>query len=177
MAICPVCGCKTEELDFVKSSVNGVEKDVCSFCDRQLKAFSGENVNPSAVRWLGAVLSKDVVRDEETQNALQSLCEKYGIKEETPPQVINTNTAPQQNMGAKISAADFDDKDMVITQLVKRVEKLEKDLVKLKRKQMIKTIIELGLPVVMLILLIIIFLSSGLLDNIGMIFDMAGIEF
>ncbi len=178
MAICPVCGCKTDELDFIKSSVNGVEKNVCSFCDRQLKTFSGDEVNPSAVRWLTNVLGKEVERDEETLGALKSLYEKYGNSANAVPNAMPkvNNAVAQQNHAAKISASDFDDKDRVISQLVKRVEKLEKDLVQMKRKQMIKTIVELGLPFVMLIILVIIFLSSGLLENIGMLFDMAGVE-
>ncbi len=163
MAVCPVCGCKTDELDFVKGSVNGVEKDVCSFCDRQLKALSTDEVNPSAVRWLTNVFNKEVQRDEETVNALKALYEKHNISQqpstETAQQVIRQVPKPAI---AKISADDFDDKDKVIAQLVKRVEKLEKDLVQMKRRQMIKTIIELGVPVVMLILLIIIFFASGL---------------
>ncbi len=175
MAICPVCGCKTEELDFVKSSINGVEKDVCSFCQRQLKVFDGENVNSSAVRWLTAVLNKDVKRDEETLNALKSIYEKIGEKEEKSFE--STTVMKKQNAGAKISASDFDDKDAVISQLTKRVEKLEKDLIQMKRKQIIKTVVELGVPFVMLIILIIVFLSSGFLDNISAIFDMAGITF
>ncbi len=173
MAICPVCGCKTDELDFVKGSVNGVEKDICSFCDRQLKTFGTEDVPLTAVRWLQNVMGKDVQRDEDVQSALQGLYDKHG-KMPVPP-VQNQNPVPQQAVGAKISSSDFDDKDKIIAQLVKRVEKLEKDLVQMKRKQMIKTIVELGVPVVMLILLIIIFFASGLPQYFGQIMDMAGI--
>ncbi len=177
MAVCPICGCKTDELDFVKASVNGVEKDVCSFCDRQLKTFSAEEVNPSAIRWLSAVLAKDVERDDDTRNALNTLYEKcVETKADVPKPKTAERTTPQNQPSVKISAADFDDKDKVIAQLVKRVEKLEKDLVQMKRKQMIKTIVELGVPFVLLILLVIIFLSSGFLDNIAAIFDMAGIS-
>ena len=56
-----------------------------------------------------------------------------------------------------------------------RVAALEKEIRTMKRKQMIKTIIELGAPFVLLILLVIIFLSSGIMDNFKAIFDMAGI--
>ncbi len=177
MAVCPVCGCKTDELDFVKGSVNGVEKDVCSFCDRQLKTFSADEVNSSAVRWLTNVLSKDVQRDEETSKALKELYLKHGGNAEPDGMAKNANAVVQQRPPSKISASDFDDKDKVIAQLVKRVEKLEKDLVQMKRKQMIKTIIELGVPVVMLILLIIIFFASGLPEYIGQIIDLAELTF
>ena len=40
---------------------------------------------------------------------------------------------------------------------------------------MIKTIIELGAPIAMLILLLIVFFASGLYDSIQQIIGMAGI--
>ena len=42
-------------------------------------------------------------------------------------------------------------------------------------KHQIEKAKELGAPFVLLILLIIVFLSSGIMDNIRAIFDMAGI--
>ena len=47
----------------------------------------------------------------------------------------------------------------------------------LKRRQMIKTIVELGAPFVLLIVLIIVVLSSGIIDNFKSILDMGGIAF
>lgn len=167
MAICPVCGCKTDELDFVECSINGLEKKVCSFCDRQLKGFS--DVPTSAqIRWLGAVLAKEVDREEDIKKALKELFEKHGSGEVIIQQVSKSK-APVMN--AKISSEDFDDKDKVIAQLVKRVEMLEKELVSMKRKQMIKTLLEILLPVVLGIIILIVFFSSGLFDTLSGLYD------
>ncbi len=167
MAICPVCGCKTDELDFVEGSINGLEKKVCSFCDRQLKGFS-EEPTPAQIRWLGAVLAKEVERDEDVKKALKELFEKYGSGEIIIQQAAKTKTPA---MNKKISSDDFDDKDKVIAQLVKRVEFLEKELVSMKRKQMIKSLLEILLPVVLGIVILIIFFSSGLFDTLSGLYD------
>ena len=167
MAICPVCGCKTDELDFVDSSINGLEKKVCSFCDRQLKGF-GEEATTSQIRWLSAVLAKEVEREEDVKKALKDLFDKYGSGEVIVQQVAKSKTPV---MSTKISSDDFDDKDKVIAQLVKRVEMLEKELVSMKRKQMIKTLIEILLPVILGITILLIFFSSGLFDTLSSLYN------
>ena len=72
---------------------------------------------------------------------------------------------------AKKSSSD----DNLIIELQNRITALENEIRAMKRKQMIKTIIELGAPVALLILLIIVFISSGIVDNFRAIMDMAGI--
>ena len=39
MSVCPVCGCKTDELDFVLCTIEKNEEMVCSFCEKQIKKF------------------------------------------------------------------------------------------------------------------------------------------
>ena len=65
--------------------------------------------------------------------------------------------------------------DNLITELQNRITALENEIRTMKRKQMIKTIIELGAPIAMLILLLIVFFASGLYDSIQQIIGMAGI--
>ena len=167
MAICPVCGCKTDELDFVKGSVNGVERDICSFCHRQISGF-GNNPSGAQVKWLGAVLNKEVSRDEQLQSALKELFDENSTGEMYVEQ-ISASSVP--SLDTKISSEDFDDKDKVIAQLVKRVEMLEKELVSMKRRQMIKTIVEILLPVILGIVILIVFFSSGLFDALTGLYD------
>ena len=45
MAVCPICGCKTDELDFVEKMIGTVNCKACSFCSRQLNVF---DTNPGA---------------------------------------------------------------------------------------------------------------------------------
>ena len=53
MAVCPICGCKTEEIDFVTKKMNDIECKVCSFCNRQLSIFDGlDKPTEAQLRWL-----------------------------------------------------------------------------------------------------------------------------
>ena len=76
--------------------------------------------------------------------------------------------------GASNTYTLYEDDDLII-ELKNRITALENEIRTMKRKQMIKTIVELGAPFALLILLVIVFLSSGIMDNIRTIFDMAGI--
>lgn len=168
MAICPVCGCKTDELDFVKGSVKGVERDICSFCQRQLSGFGDNSPSNAQVKWLGAVINKEVSRDEELQSVLKELFDENSTGETYVEQI---SQAAIPTLATKISSDDFDDKEKVIAQLVKRVEMLEKELVSMKRKQMIKTLVEILLPVILGIVILIVFFSSGLFDTLSGLYD------
>ena len=56
--------------------------------------------------------------------------------------------------------------------LLKRLEKLEGDFAKYKKSQLIKMVVELGLPVVLAIIIAIIFFASGLYDSLSSIMSM-----
>lgn len=174
MAVCPVCGCKTDELDFVERKLSDVDCKVCSFCNRQLNAFDTANEPTEAqIRWLVAVLGKDVPeREGSLSTALKDLLSRFSVTEPEQP------VAPAQhkvNVVKQNPAKKSDADDNLIIELQSRITALENEIRAMKRKQMIKTIIELGAPVALLILLIIVFLSSGIIDNFRAIMDMAGI--
>ncbi len=180
MAVCPICGCKTEDLDFVARKISGVDCKVCSFCNRQLNVFDTDAEPTDAqLRWLDAVIGKEVPeRDEEILKSVKAIRSRYPEKEvqQAAAPTQQKNMVVQQGGSVKKSGAGYND-DTVIRELQDRITALENELRTMKRKQMIKTIIELGAPFVLLILLVIIVLSSGVLDNIKAIFDMAGIAF
>ena len=178
MAVCPICGCKTDELDFVERKISDADCKVCSFCSRQLNVFdTTEEPTEAQLRWLIAVIGKDVPeRADNISSALKDIRSRY-----TATEIPQSATPAQQNVkivqqggSNKSSKLDYETDD-VINELKNRVVALENEIRTMKRKQMIKTIVELGAPVVLLILLVIIVLSSGLIDNIKAIFDMAGI--
>ena len=57
MSVCPVCGCKTDELDFVLCTIEKNEEMVCSFCEKQIKKLYSDPTPATAqVRWLSSVL-------------------------------------------------------------------------------------------------------------------------
>ena len=174
MAVCPVCGCKTEELDFVSGKINGLDCKVCSFCNRQLKVFdSAQEPTEAQIRWLDAVIGKDVPeRDDLISQAISAIRSRY------PEQEQKTVLPTQQNVvqqGGSAKKSKVDNEDDIINELRNRIGALENEIRAMKRKQMIKTIVELGAPFVLLIILIIVVLSSGVIDNFKAIFDMAGI--
>lgn len=179
MAVCPICGCKTEELDFVERKITDADCKVCSFCNRQLNALdAAQEPTEAQLRWLDAVIGKDVPeRDEAVLNAVKEIRNRFSKEEDeqasfTTPQ---KTMIVQQGTNVKKVKADYDS-DAIIKELQNRVSALENELRSMKRKQMIKTIIELGAPFVLLILLVIVVLSSGVIDNFKAIFDMAGIS-
>ena len=176
MAVCPICGCKTEELDFVERKVVDVDCRVCSFCNRQLNVFdTTKEPTEAQLRWLTAVIGKEVEeREENVLSALNSIRARFseGQVPQTASPAQNKENKVPQGSGKK---SDTNYGDDVIIELQNRITALENELRNMKRKQMIKTIIELGAPFVLLILLVIVVLSSGVIDNFKAIFDMAGI--
>ena len=174
MAVCPVCGCKTDELDFVERKLSDVDCRVCSFCNRQLNVFDAVNEPTEAqIRWLVAVLGKDVPeREESISAALKNIYSRFSGME---PEQTAVPSQHQLNADKQGSGKKSDVDDELIIGLQNRITALENEIRTMKRKQMIKTIIELGAPFALLILLIIVFLSSGIIENISAIFDMAGI--
>jgi hypothetical protein len=184
MGVCPVCNCKTDELDFTAHNIGGKEYKICSFCHRQLKGFDN-NSEPSEaqIKWLSAIVVKDnperdsILKEElEKLNALHSqnkiVVEKAQPVTQKAPAAYGA-TAPEPSKKASSAPAQSDNE--IIRQLQQRVEGLEAEIRMMKRKQMIKTIIELGAPIAMLLLLLIVFFASGLYDSIQQIIGMAGI--
>ena len=174
MAVCPICGCKTDELDFVERKMSDADCKVCSFCNRQLNVFDTvDEPTEAQLRWLVAVIGKDVPERADTiLAALKSIRSRYAENEIVQPAV---SIQQKKNVVQQGSAKRTDVDDDLIIELKNRITALENEIRTMKRKQMIKTIVELGAPFVLLILLVIVFLSSGIMDNIRAIFDMAGI--
>lgn len=184
MGVCPVCNCKTDELDFTAHSIGGKEYKICSFCHRQLKGFDN-NSEPSEaqLKWLWAVIAKDISdRDEFLKAELEKISARHSqntfavektqpVSQKAPAAYGATAPAPAKKASSTPAQSDNE----IIRQLQQRVEGLEAEIRMMKRKQMIKTIIELGAPIAMLILLLIVFFASGLYDSIQQIIGMAGI--
>ncbi len=168
MAVCEICGCKTDELDFVVGSLNGEDKKMCSFCHKQFNSF-GESLSEAQLRWLKAIASKDVsTRSDDTAAALRLILSKYdsqisGEGSAFYPKIEVYNAQPER----KSVIIENVDKDQLILELISRVEKLENTLLLMKRKQIIKTILEIGVPLVLGIIILIVFFSSGLYDTLA----------
>ena len=170
MAVCQICGCKTDELDFVDVRIGELPKKACSFCGRQLKNLNGENVTEAQVKWLAAAINKDVPgREDDVLEALKELLKKTGVAEEIPaPQVPYSAEVKHYKAQSKSSfGADDGDKDKLIAELNARVDKLEKTIIAMKRSQLIKLICEISIPVILGIIFLIVLFSSGFYDRLA----------
>ena len=187
MGVCPVCNCKTDELDFTSYAIGGKEYKIWSFCQRQLKGFDNKDTEPTEaqLKWLSAIIAKDAPdRDEHVKEYLEKINALYSqstfaientqpVSSQKAPQAYGGGVAPQPAKKTASAPATADNE--LIRQLQQRIDGLEAEIRMMKRKQMIKTIIELGAPFVMLILLMIVFFASGLYDSIKDIMSMAGL--
>lgn len=169
MAVCQICGCKTDDLDFVESKVGALNKKVCSFCDRQLNALSGDEIGEAQLNWLKAVVSKDVPgREAEVLDALKELLDKQGVQvSNEPAQATEQVEIKQYKANKGLVKSDDVNKDAVIAELTQRVDKLEKALIAMKRAQLIKTVCEIALPIILGIIILIIFFSSGFYNTLS----------
>ena len=174
MSVCPVCGCKTDELDFVLCTIEKNEEMVCSFCEKQIKKFySDETPATAQVRWLSSVLEKEVPsRPQNISVALNAMKSKFAPETN---EAVSTGAIESQfnsirrdvNVPANLSSGTPSISVDQYNNLLKRLEKLEGDFSKYKKGQLIKMVIELGLPVVLVIVLAIIFFASGLYESLS----------
>ena len=179
MSVCPVCGCKTDELDFVLCTLEKNEEMVCSFCEKQIKKLYSDEVPATAqVRWLSSVVEKDVPsRPQNIMVALSAMQSKFApVASEKPTsssiesQFVNIkrdiNVPPTVTNGVQgISVDQYNN-------LVKRLEALEGSFAKYKKAQLVKMVAELGIPIVLAIIIAIIFFASGLYESLSMITSM-----
>ncbi len=174
MSVCPVCGCKTDELDFVLCTIEKNEEMVCSFCEKQIKKlYSDETPSTAQVRWLSSVLEKEVPsRPQNISVALNAMKSKFAPETN---EAVSTGAIESQfnsirrdvNLPSNLSSGAPSISVDQYNNLLKRLEKLEGDFSKYKKSQLIKMVIELGLPVVLVIVLAIIFFASGLYESLS----------
>jgi hypothetical protein len=112
------------------------------------------------------------VRDKNISDAINSLKSKYIVESEAQdsPATIGNEFAEIKKEVSKPQAKTSGTPNISVEQynnLVKRLEKLEDSFAKYKKAQLVKLIIELGLPVIMVIIILIILLSSGLFDMLS----------
>ena len=160
MALCPICGCKTDALDFVTDKVADSEVKMCSFCQRQIHAFDeGKDPGEGHIRWLASVAGKSVSgRSDEVNKHLSELAERF-VSEE---------------VAEEVAAPDYADSLPVVNakgpsqaELLERIEALEKELRRFKRSLLIKSILEICVPIILAIIIVLVFMSSDLFDSLS----------
>lgn len=182
MGVCPVCGCKTDELDFVSYSFSGSDEKICSFCEKQLKAFDSGSATKSQLRWLASVNEKQPAeRSAEIGESLARLLRENAPPEQPAPvpqfAAVNGGAAfaagahqPSGGAaGAPVNGAANESEQ--IDRLNARISDLEKKVDKMKKAQIIRNVLEIVLPIILFLLIILVFFASGLYDNLRQIFD------
>lgn len=164
MALCPICGCKTDELDFVNDRIAESEVKICSFCQRQIHAFDeGKEPGDGHLRWLASVADKEVSeRPDYVGDYLAKLKENFVTVDMAESVVAPKGTIPVMSS---------EDENPSYTELLERVEALEIALKDLKRKARIKTILEICVPIMLGIVILLVFLSSDLFDSLSQLYN------
>ena len=179
MSVCPVCGCKTDELDFSEYKLGENTVKICSFCGKQLGNIETKEVGEPQLRWLDAVIAKDVPdRSAEILQSLETIRSRFPMNSDAPANESNQqfNRQPQktnlqknavsQNGGMSQSARSNPQTNYDVASLEARVKKLEAELARMKKAQFIKTVLEIVIPIILFLLILIIFFSSGLYDGL-----------
>lgn len=164
MALCPICGCKTDELDFVTENIADSEVKMCSFCQRQISAFEeGKEPGDGHIRWLSSVAEKAVSeRSEEINKYLGELSRKF-----VPEEMTETVAKPSRTTPVMTDAATADKSQ---AELLERIEALEAELRAFKKSILIKSILEVCIPIILAIILVLIFISSDLFDSLSQLY-------
>lgn len=171
---CPVCGCKTEEIDFVVVDMGQSEEvSVCSYCSNQLGALKAADESDAEslvkiqpkIRWLDAVLAKEVGdRSEEFIKTLRKFRGRF-------PADLSENIAktPDLPSGQGYAVAPRESREQsrgadaaLLEELKERVSQLETDLSKFRRRLLITSVLEIVVPTVLLVVLALIFFKSDL---------------
>lgn len=185
MGVCPVCGCKTDELDFVAYSMGGSEERVCSFCEKQLKAFDSGEVTKAHLRWLEAVCEKQVPdRSGAIVKYLDEIKEKNikpeeaAVKSSQPvpaPAANRQNAEPakKQQYAFPGDAAAAQTAAPGTAELEARIAALEKKVDRMKKTQLIRNALEIILPIMLFLLIILVFFASGTYEKLKELFSIA----
>jgi len=182
--ICPVCGCKTEEIDLIEVEItDGKIISVCDYCNKQIGALkTADDQDPEGlvkvqpkVRWLDAVLAKQVEeRDGDCTRFLAALRNKFprylSERQGVDFQQNVSQPAPVQYQSVGGSEADqgiSDADSKEIEKLRNQLETLEKQFYRLKRNLLISGILEIVVPIILVIIIAIIFFKSDLWGDLS----------
>ena len=170
MALCPICGCKTDALDFVTDKVADSEVKMCSFCQRQIHAFDeGKEPGDGHIRWLASVVEKSVPdRSDDMNEYLAELKERYVTDEVAESVVVPKSAVASKSVGAEKKVAVSDPS---YAELLERIEALEYEMATYKKKARIKTILEICIPIILGIIIVLVFMSSDLFDSLAQLYN------
>ncbi len=164
---CALCGNHTAQMDLSAVAFEDLEVRACPYCRRQLEQTLKNPAENSD--WLQSILSVDTkgVRTEEVTAALTRICYQNNIPRPQPVKAPSTAVLPTAEaavtnripFGTDAAAAQ-------IASLEKRVESLEAQLKKLRRRMLISKILGAVIPVLAACILAIVLVRSSYFQNI-----------
>ncbi len=157
---CSICGCITDPSELSSVTLSTESFDICPFCNKKIKAINEHPIeNASLAR---EILTADTKgkRNPQCSAMLYRHFFSLGIN---PTETVAT----KPNSQTKQLEAE-------VQELKSQVEALASDLKKFKRRYYLSRILGVIAPVILTFIMLLIFLKSGLLDNIFAYYDFLG---
>lgn len=164
---CALCGNHTAQMDLTAVAFEGLEVRACPYCRRQLEhALKNPAENSD---WLQSILSVDTkgVRTEEVTAALTRICYQNDIPRPQPTKATPAAGSPTAEAApANRIPPAAGNAESQIASLEKRVESLEAQLKKLRRRMLLSRILGTVIPVLAACILAIVLVRSSYFQNI-----------
>ncbi len=159
---CALCGNHTAQMDLAEIAFEGLKVRACPYCRKQLEQTLKNPAENDA--WLRSILSVDTkgVRSEAVTAALTRICYQNSIprpQTPRPAQAVPAAVSPKAQTAFGGAAAQ-------IAALEERVESLETQLKKLRRRMLISKILGAVIPVLVVCILAIVLVRSSYFQNI-----------
>lgn len=164
---CALCGNHTAQMDLTAVAFEGLEVRACPYCRRQLEQTLKNPAENSD--WLQSILSVDTkgVRTEEVTAALTRICYQNNIPRPQPAKAPSAAGSPTvEAVPATRVPPVAGNAASQIASLEKRVESLEMQLKKLRRRMLLSKILGAVIPVLAVCILAIVLVRSSYFQNI-----------
>lgn len=155
-ARCEICGCLTEEQSLTECEISGERFKICSYCKKSLEAIA-ENPGESSEQAVNIFSMENSHRSERAKKALGRYFASLGV-----------SGNPKSSAKAPAAAAAQSDE---LKELTEKVEKLQNDLDKFKRRYFISKALEIAIPILLIVIVFIVMIASGALDNLKNYYD------
>ncbi len=150
-ARCEICGCPTEEEFLSDYSLSGEQFKICSYCKKRLEAIA-DNPKENYEQALNIFKLDNPHRSPTAQAALVKFFGSLGVSEKSE------SVSPKKPVETV--------RDAEIKRLEEKIDRLEKKVEKYRRKYIISKVIEIAVPVLLILIVFIIMIASGALDNL-----------
>lgn len=151
-ARCDICGCLTEEQSLTDFEMAGEQFKVCSYCKKNLETVAA-NPEENSELAVNIFTMDNRHRSERAKRALGRYFGSLGV---------SGNPKTETNVPSVAAPVQGDD----VRALIGRVEKLEKELDRFKRRYYLSKALGITIPILLIVVVFIVMVSSGAIDNL-----------